>query len=75
MLNMTTKTRLTLLPMQLYAAGYENVKPYLSIKDQALNCGFKAYSISGRWYFDPADLDDIAAALGLRKATKSREAA
>ncbi|WP_424974226.1 hypothetical protein [Dinoroseobacter sp. S124A] len=62
----TERHPLTLLPRALIEAGYEGIS-YRRLYNAALNARIPVErNAVGRWTFDPADLPQIAEAMGLQ---------
>ena len=69
------RRRLTSLPGQLHAEGYEGVQLYKVLHQHAVNGVIPgAHQINSLWYYFEDDVPAIAAALGLtRPASSSTE--
>jgi hypothetical protein len=64
--------RLTGLPGQLHAAGYEPVPDYRKLHLKAVNGDIPgARQINSIWHFNEDDIPEIAAALRLKRRTES----
>lgn len=68
----TALVALTALPRDLAAYSGQPAPDYRTLYSKALNGRFPAQQVNSRWYFQRADLPQIAMSLGIAAASTKR---